>query len=177
MLAIRLGGVPVSVENAGISGEIADATEARLQKVVAGGGYDIVIWQVGTNDALRNVDPALFRARLERGIAAAKKSAARLVLINQQYFPGIRDTARYESFTRTVDAVGAAEGVAVFSRYDLMRAWAARSPELLAAMLFKDRFHMSDRGYGCIAAALAESIALIVPPREVAAAPEIASAQ
>lgn len=162
-LASRLYGVKVLVENAGISGETADATESRLEKVVAQRSYDFVVWQVGTNDALKGADPEAFKALLQKGIAAAKKTAAKLVLLNQQFFPGIADRARYETFVNIVDTVGKANGVPVFSRYELMKAWGDQSDGLLATMLYTDKFHMSDRGYGCVAEALADSIVGVIP--------------
>ncbi|MDP3255745.1 GDSL-type esterase/lipase family protein, partial [Bosea sp. (in: a-proteobacteria)] len=41
--------VQVTIANAGIGGEIAPETLARLKKVLAERRYDLVIWQVGTN--------------------------------------------------------------------------------------------------------------------------------
>lgn len=162
-LAGRLYGVKVSVDNAGVSGETADATETRLEKVITQGDYDFVVWQVGTNDALKGGDPEAFKALLLRGIAAAKRTAAKLVLLNQQFFPGITDPVRYETFVKIVDNIGKANGVPVFSRYEMMKAWAEQSAGLLTTMLYTDKFHMSDRGYSCVAEALADSIVGVIP--------------
>jgi lysophospholipase L1-like esterase len=40
-----------------------------------------------------------------------------------------------------------------------MKKWGAESPDLLHDMLWKDGFHMSDRGYGCLAQDLAADMA------------------
>jgi lysophospholipase L1-like esterase len=164
-------GVEVEVDNAGVSGETADQTIGRLEQELAAGGHEVVIWQVGTNDAVRGGDITAFRAHLQRGIEAAKHAAVRLVLLNQQFYPGVaKNQERYETYVHTVDVLGAENHVPVFSRYALMKAWSA-TDGLLLGMLSPDHFHMNDRGYGCVAAALADRIADIVPRPAVAAAP------
>ncbi len=56
----------------------------------------------------------------------------------------------------------------VFPRYALMKAWDAESPSLRRDMLWKDGFHMSDRGYGCLAQDLAADMAPLRPRLDVA---------
>ncbi len=150
--------VEAEVDNAGVSGEVASATLTRLEALLAEDKPDLVIWQVGTNDAVRGEAEETFRALVERGVAAAARAGVDLVLVDQQYFPAIRDPARYERYVRIVEEVGTRRGVSVFSRYALMRGWAERSPEEIRAALAPDGFHMSDRGYACLAGLLAESL-------------------
>jgi acyl-CoA thioesterase-1 len=147
-----------TVVNAGVSGEVAQATVDRLEALLRSDKPDLVIWQVGTNDAMRGEGEEGFRAVLERGIAVAARSGVELVLLDQQYFPTVRDPARYERFVKIVSEVGALKGVSVFSRYTLMRGWAERSPAEVTAALASDGFHMSDRGYACLAGVLAEQL-------------------
>jgi lysophospholipase L1-like esterase len=150
--------VEAEVDNAGVAGEVASATVGRLETLLAEDRPDVVIWQVGTNDAVRGEGEDRFRALVERGVAAAARAGVDLVLVDQQYFPTINDSARYERYVRIVEEVGTRLGVSVFSRYALMRGWAERSPEEIRAALAPDGFHMSDRGYACLAGLLAESL-------------------
>lgn len=144
----------VRVENAGIGGETAVQTVERLEAVIAS-KPDLVIWQVGTNDALRGADESSFRAQLARGIAAVRRAKADLVLLDQQFFPTVKDPARYERFVGILGEVAQAGRVPLFSRFALMKAWGERSMDDLRAMLASDGFHMSDRGYRCVAELLA----------------------
>ncbi|MEJ1935365.1 SGNH/GDSL hydrolase family protein, partial [Nostoc sp. NIES-2111] len=64
----------VEVENAGVGGETADQTLERLKTFAAERRFDLVIWQVGTNDAVRGGSEDAFLARLRQGIAAVKAS-------------------------------------------------------------------------------------------------------
>lgn len=50
-----LPGVDVDVANRGISGEVAAGAAQRLRSTIAESKPDLVVWQVGTNDALRRV--------------------------------------------------------------------------------------------------------------------------
>jgi len=148
----------IEVENAGVSGESADQTIARLEAKVLGGDYDLVIWQVGTNDAVRGGDEVAFREQVRRGIRAVRGAGSGLILVDQQFYPAIKDPARYERYVGIVGDLARDSGVSLFSRYALMRGWGDRSADELRAMLFTDGFHMSERGYSCLASLLADDI-------------------
>jgi lysophospholipase L1-like esterase len=157
-------GMTVSVENAGVGGEKAGATLDRMAARLASAHFDLVLWQVGTNDAVAGGDIAGFRELLKRGIAEARAAKVEIALLDQQYYPGIRDVPAYERFVGAVTEVAAQEHVPVFSRYGLMKNWNAEN-RLLPA-LSGDRFHMSDKGYGCLARLVGEDIGRVVgPPR------------
>ncbi|WP_243369442.1 SGNH/GDSL hydrolase family protein [Microvirga solisilvae] len=148
----------VTVVNAGKGGETVIETIERLESSLKAQSFDLVIWQVGTNDAIKGVNEDAFRALLERGIAAVKASGSSLILLDQQYFPAIKDMGRYERFVQAVSTLGQERKVSVFSRYALMQDWNSRSVEELRSMLSADGFHMSDKGYDCLANHLADAI-------------------
>jgi acyl-CoA thioesterase-1 len=62
--ALRAKGLNVAVANAGVSGDTASDGLARLDWSVPE-GTDAVILELGANDALRGVDPAVTRRALE----------------------------------------------------------------------------------------------------------------
>jgi lysophospholipase L1-like esterase len=163
LLASRFPSRSIEVVNAGIGGETAIQTVARLETALAKDSYNLVIWQVGTNDAVDDVDPDGFRAILERGISATRQARIPLILVDPQYYPSASHPRVYANFVGIVDDIGKERGVPVFSRYALMRAWNGEADGLLAAMMAKDSFHMSDRGYACWASLLADEIARRIP--------------
>jgi len=148
----------VTVVNAGRGGETAIQTIERLESSLQAERFDLVIWQVGTNDAVNGVDEERFRTLLERGVSAADRAGTPMILLDQQYFPTIKDLARYERFVSAVGTVGDKRKVSVFSRYALMKGWNSHSPDALRAMLSADGFHMGDRGYDCLADHVADAI-------------------
>jgi acyl-CoA thioesterase I len=157
-------GAKLSVENAGIGGETAPATLARLEQRLASTSYDLVIWQVGTNDALSGADTNAFRAMLRKGISAARDARVEIALLNQQYFPGIKNPAAYDAFVAAVADVAREERVPVIDRYALMTGWKSAGDATLLASLSGDRFHMGDAGYACLAQVIAADIAETVGP-------------
>ena len=146
------------MKNAGIGGELAAKTLQRLQSALKSGWARLVIWQVGTNDAIVGVDETLFRATVQAGIAAARAAGVPMMLIGPQYTLKSPDPVRYERFVKIVDDIGAADHVPVLSRYALMKSWSAKGAKALSLLLSGDGLHMSDLGYRCLAHALAEAI-------------------
>ncbi|MGO4387485.1 SGNH/GDSL hydrolase family protein [Microvirga sp. 2YAF29] len=148
----------VRVINAGKGGETVIQTIERLEAALKADKFDLVIWQVGTNDAIKGVSEDAFRALLERGVGAVQQAGTPMILLDQQYFPAIKDLPRYERFVKTVSELGSERKVSVFSRYTLMQDWNSHSASELRSMLSTDGFHMGDKGYDCLAGHMADAI-------------------
>ena len=65
------------------------------------------------------------------------------------------DPARYERFVAIVDEIGPKDHVPVLSRFAMMKRRGAKSA---LSLLSGDRLHMNDRGYQCLAHAIAGAI-------------------
>jgi lysophospholipase L1-like esterase len=163
----------VSVMNAGIGGETVPATLDRLERLLRTQAFDLVIWQLGTNDAVHGDNTDTFRALTLRGIAAVREAGADLVLLDPQYYPGIKDVPAYERFVSIVKQIGDEQHVPVFDRYSMMKTWRADSESTLLATLAQDRFHMNDKGYACLAEALTAEIGQMSEPAPVVASPAL----
>ncbi len=161
---------PVEVVNAGIGGEIAPQTLARLETALAERRYDLVIWQVGTNDAVKGGDLDAFREMVREGVRLVKKAGAPLAILDPQFFPTVRDPENYRRFVATVGEVARREDVPVFTRYETMREWHDSDAEAFRTALWTDGFHMSDAGYDCLARDMANALtATAAPSRPVVA--------
>lgn len=153
----------VVVRNAGVGGETIGRTYERLLLELERFRPDLVVWQVGTNDALTaDLREETFKATLRAGLQAIQSTGADIVVLDQQYFKTVRDPARYERFVAAVEDIAADEKLCLFPRYRLMKAWAVESSGHLESMLASDGFHMNDNGYACVADLLARQIAGIV---------------
>ena len=148
-------GIPADVKNAGVGGEIAAKTLPRLLIALKAGWARLAIWQVGTNDALSGVDEGLFRDTVEKGVAAARAAGIPLVLMDPQYTFRTPDPNRYERFVAIVDAIGAHDHVPVLSRFAMMKRWGLNEAR---SLLSADGLHMNNRGYDCVAHAIADAI-------------------
>lgn len=161
---------PVEIVNAGIGGEIAPQTLMRLEKALAARRFDLVIWQVGTNDAVQGGDIEKFRAMVADGIALVKRSGANLAILDPQFFPGIREPARYLGYVEAIAEIARGQAVPVFTRYDTMREWHRYDAGAFTAALSTDGFHMSDAGYDCLARDMSAAlVGMVAPSRSVVA--------
>jgi len=149
------GRLAVTVRNAGIGGEVASKTLPRLLAALKSGWPRLVIWQVGTNDAMTGVDESAFRATVEKGIAAAEAAGVPILLMDPQYTARRGDDARYEKYVDIVNDIGDRHHVPVLSRFAMMMRAGAKNA---VAWLSGDGLHMNDRGYKCVAHALAIAI-------------------
>lgn len=180
-LAARLPAARIRVINRGIGGEVAATTARRLEADALALKPDLVVWQVGTNDAVRGVGAEATAAIVHDGVAFLARRGVDVVLMDPQLYPRIAADAGYAAVVARIDALAAAEKVPVMRRFDAMRHWAGQpNPPV---MLWRDAFHMNDLGYACVAAVLAEGLARRViaadrsdPAAQVAAAGEPAPA-
>jgi lysophospholipase L1-like esterase len=150
----------ITVINAGIGGEDAPEMMKRLQKEVIDVHPDLVIWQVGTNAVLRNLDPGDTAKMVEDGITRIQAAGdADVVLVDPQYSPQV--TQRAESASRMVQLLGKVaelRHVGIFPRFEVMRDWHEKQAIPVEGFVIADGLHMNDWGYACFAQLLGDDI-------------------
>lgn len=150
----------ITVINAGVGGEDAPEMMKRLQKEVIDVHPDLVIWQVGTNAVLRNLDPGDTAKMVEEGISRIQAAGnADIVLVDPQYSP--RVTERAESAGKMVKLLGrvaALRHVGIFPRFEVMRDWHEKQALPVESFVIADGLHMNDWGYACFAQLLGDDI-------------------
>jgi lysophospholipase L1-like esterase len=157
-LAERLSGIDVRILNRGVGGESVGAMAARLERDAIALHSDLVIWQVGTNDVLRDEDPAVDAAIIRDGIRRLKSAGIDVILMDPQYAPAVLAHDGYRDMLHAIAAAGFATGVPVFHRFEIMRSWNESGVLPMQAALSDDSLHMSDLGYRCLARVLADDI-------------------
>ena len=85
--------------------------------------YDMVIWQTGTVEAVRNLPPGEFAQTLLDGAETVRDAGADLILVDPQFSRFLQTNANLEPYTQALVQVAAMPGVVLFRRYDLMRSW------------------------------------------------------
>ena len=83
----------------------------------------LVIWQTGTVDAMRSVDPDDFHAALEQGVAALQNAGADVVLMNPQYSPRTETMISVPPYIDNMRAVAQEHEVPLFDRFGIMHQW------------------------------------------------------
>jgi lysophospholipase L1-like esterase len=149
----------ISVVNAGIGGEDAPEMMKRLQTSVIDLHPDLVIWQVGTNAVLRNLDPSETAKLVEEGVSRIQSAGADVVLVDPQYSP--RVTERAESASRMVNLltrIAELRHIGIFPRFEVMRDWHEKQAIPVEGFVISDGLHMNDWGYACFAQLLGDDI-------------------
>jgi lysophospholipase L1-like esterase len=152
-------GADITVINRGRGGEDAPEMMRRLQSDVIDMKPDLVIWQVGTNAVLRNLDPDETASEVADGIARIQAAGADLVLVDPQYSPKV--TEHPESASKMIKLLGKVarvRHVGVFPRFEVMRQWHEKQALPIDSFVIADGLHMNDWGYACFAQLLGDDI-------------------
>jgi lysophospholipase L1-like esterase len=149
----------ITMINRGKGGEDAPEMMKRLQVAVLDVKPDLVIWQVGTNAVLRNLDPAETAKLVEEGVARIQAAGADIVLVDPQYSPRVNERA--ESASKMVNLLGRVaelRHVGFFPRFEVMRDWHEKQSIPIDNFVIADGLHMTDWGYACFAQLLGDDI-------------------
>jgi lysophospholipase L1-like esterase len=181
MLERTLKGTDIVMINRGISGELAADAAIRMKTQVALEGPDMVLWQVGTNDALASVPADEFALTVKNQIDWLKRHKVDVVLVGLQFAKEMQRDAHYIDVREALRRVGVQENVIVIRFFEAMqilthveaRGGPAIEPE---------EVEQSDAGYNCLAQYVARAITLGVfaknmPKRSNPPAPSTAPAR
>jgi lysophospholipase L1-like esterase len=149
----------ITVLNRGKGGEDAGEMMRRLQTEVIDMKPDLVIWQVGTNAVLRNLDQTEIAKLVEDGIGRIQAVGSDIVLVDPQYSPRVNEKA--ESAGKMIKLLGRIaelRKVGVFPRFEVMRDWHEKQSIPTEEFIIPDGLHMNDWGYACFAQLLGDDI-------------------
>jgi lysophospholipase L1-like esterase len=149
----------ISVINAGVGGEDAPEMMKRLQTAVIDAHPDLVIWQVGTNAVLRNLDPADTAKLVEEGVSRIQAAGSDIVLVDPQYSPRVNERAENANkMIKLLGRVAELRHVGIFPRFEVMRDWHEKQAIPVEGFVIADGLHMNDWGYACFAQLLGDDI-------------------
>jgi hypothetical protein len=101
----------------------AEDLAPTLRKLVEDRKADLVIWQTGTYDALRQVDADDFRNALDEGVGAMKAAGTDVILMNLQYSPRTETMISGSAYLDNMRVVAQQHDVPLFDRFAIMRQW------------------------------------------------------
>lgn len=151
-------GLDVVIINRGVSGELAGDAEQRIKNEVALNDPDLVLWQVGTNDALAYVPISDLRTTITDTIDWLKEHHVDIVLAGLQYVGRGNRDAHYEAVRNLIRAIGAEEKVLVVRRSEAMRLLSNAASS--GGGLYPEEFAQTEAGYACLAEYVSQAIAL-----------------
>ncbi len=152
-----LPGIEIEVINRGIGGQDVEEMAARMRADMMPIPPSLVIWQTGTNAAMRHMPIDQFEQRLRDGIKFGQSFGADFVLMSLQYAPAVVALSDQEVYERVMAKVAMDVGAGLFRRYDIMRAWYDDGMPY-AQFVQLDGLHLNDFGQKCIGRLLTQSI-------------------
>jgi len=101
----------------------AEEVAGGLVKLVEVRKPTLVIWQTGTYDAIRSIDPDDFRAGVDEGVVALQNAGTDVVLMNLQYSPRTETMISAPPYLDNMRVVAQQHDVPLFDRFAIMRHW------------------------------------------------------
>jgi lysophospholipase L1-like esterase len=149
----------ITVVVRGKGGEDAPEMMKRLQTEVIDMKPDLVIWQVGTNAVLRNLDPGETAKLVEDGVGRLQAVGADIVLVDPQYSPRVNEHPESASkMVRLLGKVAELRHIGIFPRFEVMREWHEQQALPIDTFVIADGLHMNNWGYACFAQLLGDDI-------------------
>ena len=155
-LETALNGTDFDIIGHGLSGEVAQGAADRMKREVEETKPDLVVWQVGTNDALRHVSIDSFKNCLRTTLAWLAENKIDVVLIDPQYGDALTKDQYYEKVVAALAEVAREARVLLVDRFEAMRELHRERGDLF--YLSADQLHPNDRGHRCMAEQLTRAI-------------------
>ncbi|GAC1333085.1 MAG: hypothetical protein NVSMB26_13690 [Beijerinckiaceae bacterium] len=156
ILEKALKGVDVEIVNRGVSGEVASTTAERLHVEAALVHPDLVLWQLGTNDALARVPVDQFEDTVKNTVAWLKENKIDVVLVGLQYTPRFAKDDQYAAIRDTLRRLAREQNILYVRRFEAMRYISTMRTQ--PAMVSTDDLHLNDLGYRCMAEHVAHAL-------------------
>jgi hypothetical protein len=117
-----LPGVAVKVTTYARARETASEMEAKLARIISESPA-LAIWQTGTADAIRGVDPEEFRVALDDGVDKLRAGDVDVVFMNMQYSPRTEAMLAVAAYADAMRFVALKREAVLFDRFTIMRRW------------------------------------------------------
>ena len=158
ILQNAIKGLDVVMINRGVSGELAAQAAARVKNEVALQEPDLVLWQVGTNDALAYVPLEEIESTVVETIRWLRDHKVDVVLAGLQYVDQMAQDDHYKAVRELLRRVSASSNVMIVRRYEAQRLLS--QAEGSGGGLVPGEFLRSEAGYACLSQYMARAITL-----------------
>jgi hypothetical protein len=123
ILKEKLPAIAVNVAVELQASKTAEEAASGFGKLVAAKKPTLVIWQTGTVDAMRSVDPDDFRGAVGEGVVALQNAGADVILMNLQYSPRTETMISAPPYLDNIRVVAQEHEIPLFDRFAIMRQW------------------------------------------------------
>ncbi len=156
ILERAIKGLDVEIINRGFSGELAEAAGARLKIEVALNEPDIVLWQVGTNDALAHVPVDSFATSVSATVRWLKEHNVDVILVGLHYRKQAAKDPHYQAIRQTLRRIATEQNVLRIGRYEAMEVLSRTTAG--SGQPEQEDFGLTETGFNCMAQYIARTI-------------------
>lgn len=158
ILEHTIKGLDVEIVNRGFSGELAASTAERLKVEVALAQPDVVLWQVGTNDAFAQVPVEEFETVVLQAVRWLKEHDIDVILVGLHYMKHLVKNENYQAIRQSLARIAATENVLRIGRYEAMEVFERTMRE--PGRPEPSAFGYGAASYNCMAQYVAHGIAV-----------------
>jgi lysophospholipase L1-like esterase len=150
-------GIDVLVEQRSLPGEITADAFDRFTALLTEVEPDLLVWQVGTSDALAKADVEAFTDALNQILEWLKQTDTDVVLVELSYQAALASDDHYNSLIRAIQSSARKNDVPVVLRFEAMRFLSEQRTQAA-----RNQFRLHELGYRCMAEHVARTISLSV---------------
>ncbi len=150
------GGITLTVRGAR-GASVADNLP-RLLEALREERPALVIWQAGTVEVARRMDPDEMAEVMREGVDAIRSAGADVLVMDHQYSRFLRANAHVEPYRDKLRLLAGSVGAALVPRYDIMRHWVETGALDLERAARGERAAALARLNNCLAEAVAQMI-------------------
>ncbi len=169
MIEKTIPGVDVKMIDRGVSGELARQAADRLRNEVALAQPDLVLWQLGTHDALQHVPVDDFKATVGATLDWLKLHDVDVVLVGLHYLRRLVPDQHYQEIRGALRSIAEEKKVLWIGRYEAMQV--IEQARRTGSGPSPNAFTMTDDGYTCLSEYVVRALtsgAFARPPRPAA---------
>ncbi len=122
-LSQMLPGVAVKVSTYAKARDTASDMESKLDHIISESKPALVIWQTGTADAIRGIDPDEFRISLDDGVDTLQASMVDVIFMNMQYSPRTEAMLALGAYADAMRIIALQREAVLFDRFSIMKRW------------------------------------------------------
>jgi lysophospholipase L1-like esterase len=152
-----LPGVDVVMEHRGLPGEMTAGVVERFTAVVTEIEPDLVVWQVGINDALAKADVEAFTGALNQILEWLSQHDIDAVLVEPPYHSTLASDEHYNGLRAAIQNSARLNGVPLVLRFEALKFLSQQRSEAA-----RSQFRLSELGYRCMAEHVARTITLSI---------------
>jgi len=123
VLAQRLPGISIKVVTLLRTRQTVEDLAKGMGKLLLDERPNLVIWQTGTVDAIRRIDPETFKNALEDGVNRIQKGGADVIMMNMQFSPRTETMISVGPYADVMRVVAQERDLPLFDRLGIMRHW------------------------------------------------------